>query len=213
MPKSCTEFWRGDFGDEYTKRNVDLVKNNIRFFDDIFWKCLAHGGHQVSWESMIEFGAGAGNNIKALIESDQRSKHKKYTAVEINESACEQLREIEKDFHFGIINRDINDGKGFGKHDLVLTKGLLIHIPPEKLKNAYQTIYDSSNKYILICEYYNPTPVMIRYRGEDDKLWKRDFAGDLLSLFPDLELIDYGFTYHKDEFPQDDITWFLMEKK
>ena len=28
-----------------------------------------------------------------------------------------------------------------------------------------------------------------------------------------LQLIDYGFQYHGDHnFPQDDITWFLMEK-
>ena len=29
-----------------------------------------------------------------------------------------------------------------------------------------------------------------------------------------LPLIDYGFSYHRDPvFPQDDITWFLMERK
>ena len=30
---------------------------------------------------------------------------------------------------------------------------------------------------------------------------------------PSLSLIDYGFAYRRDPtFPQDDITWFLMEK-
>jgi spore coat polysaccharide biosynthesis protein SpsF len=27
-------------------------------------------------------------------------------------------------------------------------------------------------------------------------------------------LVDYGFAYHRDpNFPQDDITWFLLEKR
>jgi spore coat polysaccharide biosynthesis protein SpsF len=44
-------------------------------------------------------------------------------------------------------------------------------------------------------------------------LFKRDFAGDLLDRFPGLVLVDYGFVYHRDKaFPQDDMTWFLLEK-
>ena len=63
-------------------------------------------------------------------------------------------------------------------------------------------------------EYYNPTPVEVTYRGNTGKLFKRDFAGELLDKYSDLELVDYGFIYHRDNcFPQDDITWFLMEKK
>ena len=35
----------------------------------------------------------------------------------------------------------------------------------------------------------------------------------MLDRFPDLRLLDYGFAYHRDPvFPQDDITWFLLEK-
>ena len=31
--------------------------------------------------------------------------------------------------------------------------------------------------------------------------------------FSNIELKDYGFSYHRDtSFPQDDITWFLLEK-
>jgi spore coat polysaccharide biosynthesis protein SpsF len=39
-------------------------------------------------------------------------------------------------------------------------------------------------------------------------------AGEMMERYPDLALVDYGFLYHKDPvFPQDDITWFLMEKR
>jgi spore coat polysaccharide biosynthesis protein SpsF len=44
--------------------------------------------------------------------------------------------------------------------------------------------------------------------------FKRDFAGELLEKFRNsLELKKYGFIYHRDLVPQDDLTWFLMEKK
>ena len=57
-------------------------------------------------------------------------------------------------------------------------------------------------------------PVEITYRGETGKLFKRDFAGEILDRFPDLALIDYGFAYRRDpNFPQDDLSWFLMEKQ
>ena len=34
-----------------------------------------------------------------------------------------------------------------------------------------------------------------------------------MDQFIDLQLVDYGFAYHRDKnFPQDDISWFLLEK-
>ena len=34
-----------------------------------------------------------------------------------------------------------------------------------------------------------------------------------MERFPNLSLLDYGFVYRRDpSFPQDDMTWFLMEK-
>ena len=100
------------------------------------------------------------------------------------------------------------------KWDLVLVKGVFIHLNPESLNDVYEKIYNCSNKYILISEYYNPTPVSINYRGHKNKLFKRDFAGEILDTFDDLELHSYGFGYHRDlNFPQDDENWFLLEKK
>ncbi len=97
--------------------------------------------------------------------------------------------------------------------DLSLIKGVLIHINPEMLQIVYQRLYESSAKYILIAEYYNPVPVSINYRGFSDKLFKRDFAGEFLDKYIDCKLVDYGFIYKRDpSFPQDDISWFLIEK-
>ena len=77
----------------------------------------------------------------------------------------------------------------------------------------YRALHEATRRWILVCEYYNPSPVTIEYRGHNDRLFKRDFAGEILDAYPDLRLVDYGFAYRRDPaFPQDDITWFLMEK-
>ena len=45
-------------------------------------------------------------------------------------------------------------------------------------------------KYICIVEYYNPTPVEVIYRGHKGKLFKRDFAGEMLDKYRNLKLIN-----------------------
>ena len=100
------------------------------------------------------------------------------------------------------------------RNDFAFTKGVLIHQAPEMLPIAYDLLYRTSRNYIFISEYYNPSPVEVVYRGNSSVLFKRDFAGELLSRFSDLCLIDYGFIYHGDnQFPQDDTTWFLLNKR
>jgi len=98
-------------------------------------------------------------------------------------------------------------------YDLALIKGVLIHINPDHLPEVYDRLYACTNQYILVAEYYNPSPVAVSYRGHTDRLFKRDFAGEMMDRYQDLHLLDYGFVYHRDPvWPQDDITWFLMEK-
>jgi spore coat polysaccharide biosynthesis protein SpsF len=53
---------------------------------------------------------------------------------------------------------------------------------------------------------------MVKYRGHKNKLFKRDFAGEIIDNYP-FKLDSYGFVYHKDQIaPQDDINWFLLKK-
>ena len=88
----------------------------------------------------------------------------------------------------------------------MLSKGVLIHISPSLLNKTYEKIYELSSQWILIAEYYNPSPVAIDCRGHDNKLFKRDFSGEMLDKFKNLELCDHGFAYHRDQFAQDDIS-------
>ena len=37
---------------------------------------------------------------------------------------------------------------------------------------------------VLMAEYYNPVPVSVSYRGNEERLFKRDFAGELADVQP-----------------------------
>lgn len=198
------KFWASkEWGDSYIERNsYDRVKNNIHFFSNILNKTR-------DIKSILEFGSNIGLNIIAL---KQLLPEATYSAIEINENACKELKKL--DFIKNIYQESIFEFEENLKNDLVFTKVVLIHINPEHLDLVYKKLYEASNKYILIAEYYNPTPVEINYRGHEGKLFKRDFAGEILDKYADLSLVDYGFSYHRDNnFHQDDITWFLLKKE
>lgn len=206
MSKYKTEqehFWTGEFGDSYIDRNQSekLISANISLFAEIL-------SHTENIETVLELGANIGLNLRAL---NFLRSNLKITAVEINKKAAQTLRSIEnvKTVEDSIINFESTD-----KFDFVFTKTVLIHINPESLTDIYNKIYNFSRRYICLIEYYNPTPIEIQYRGNRDKLFKRDFAGEMLKMFDDLRLVNYGFRYHGDNnFPQDDINWFLLEKQ
>lgn len=193
--------WEGTFGDDYQARNAGMIHTNTAFFA----RALART-HGI--RNMIEFGAGTGQNIEAIRNLLPEIE---CTAVEINTEAARQLDRPYVDVHVGSMHSYQTPTNPF---DLVLTKGLLIHIAPSDLQKAYYKLHACAGRYILICEYYAPKCTMIPYRGHYDRLWKSDFAGYLLDAFPkSLRLLDYGFQYHRDpNWPQDDLNWFLLEK-
>lgn len=195
-------FWAGEFGDAYVERNRghELLGNKTALF-----ACILKRAARIS--SAIEFGANIGMNMLALRSLVPAAR---LAAVEINPRAFDELRSIPGvDAHLGSFLEFDPEMTS----DLAFTSGVLIHINPDHLPQAYSALYRSSHRYVLVVEYYNPTPVTVTYRGQNDRLFKRDWAGDLMGLYPDLRLIDYGFVYHRDPvFPGDDLTWFLMEK-
>ena len=194
------DFWASDFGDSYLTRNDSnqLKVSNIVLFSKILSKVS-------KLNSVIEFGCNIGLNLEAITFLLPNTS---VVGVEINKKACEELAARNMKY----FNESFLGKTDYGNYDMTFTKGVLIHQNPGKLKIAYKKLYDHSSKYILIIEYYSPSPVSIIYRGEKDKLFKRDFAGEILDLYPSLKLVDYGFVYRRDQFPQDDLTWFLLEK-
>ncbi|RXJ86220.1 pseudaminic acid biosynthesis-associated methylase [Arcobacter sp. CECT 8985] len=195
------KFWAEEFGDEYSCRNTSIIKSNINFFSKVFSRVD-------NVNSVIEFGSNIGMNLHAL----STISNLEISAIEINKTAVNELKKL--NFLKKVYNESLLDINLDEKFDMTLIKGVLIHINPEYLDVVYEKLYNYSNRYILVAEYYNPTPVEIPYRGNEGKLFKRDFAGEMLDKYNDLKLVDYGFLYHRDNnFPQDDISWFLLEKR
>jgi pseudaminic acid biosynthesis-associated methylase len=198
------QFWAGSFGDEYVDRNAgDIwVARNLALFSKIF-----HRTGRV--ESALELGANRGLNLAALRALLPEAQ---LTGIDINSKALELLKSVRG---VEVMHKSILDfSPGGRKWEFVFTKTVLIHIQPESLPRAYDTMYECSSRFVCLVEYYNPTPVEVTYRGHQGKLFKRDFAGELAERHKDLRLVDYGFVYRRDPvFSQDDVNWFLFEKR
>ncbi len=196
--------WAGDFGKDYHERSPGNVEANRKFFDEILF------GKVLSDAKFIEFGAGTGANLAAI---RQLYQYAELTAVEINPRACNACRAVRQ---CAIICKSVLEFVAYQTWNVVLSKGLLIHIPWRDLSRAYQVLYEScaSGGVIVLAEYFAPVLQEIPYRGKDGMLWKGPHAYDMLDRFRDLHLIDYGFVSSRDPaMPQDDLNWWIVEKR
>ncbi|MBE8998092.1 MULTISPECIES: pseudaminic acid biosynthesis-associated methylase [unclassified Nostoc] len=193
-------FWEGEFGTEYTARNQILPEQRQAFFAQVLQKTYGV-------QTICELGANQGHNLQAIANL---SRNFQLTGVELNETAIAELGRIP-----GVQARQgsIQEFETDKQFDLVFTCGVLIHINPDELPLVYQKIYDISCRYILINEYYSTLPVEINYRGNTGKLFKRDFASEIMEYHRNkLLVLDYGFLWKKMNLYWDDTNWFLMEK-
>lgn len=197
-------FWAGEFGDRYIERNrsARLAASNLHFFAH----ALRAAG---AFESCVELGANIGMNLRALralypsLECD---------GVEINPTAAKELVGVIGKSH--VHQGSILEWVPSRQWDLAFTKTVMIHIAPIRLPEVYDLLAKASRRFVLIAEYYNPSPTSVSYRGHDERLFKRDFAGEFIDRHPQFQLVDYGFVYRRDPaFPQDDITWFLLRRE
>mgnify|MGYP001110792078 CR=1 FL=1 len=194
-------FWAGTFGKDYIKRNnsEQLLSSKVAL-----WARMLRSAHGVG--SIREFGCNIGLNLLAL---KRLRPDLALSGIEINRTAADEAAALGV---AEIRNGTILDPVGDSPADLTFTSGVLIHINPEFLEAVYDNLVNNSRRYVLVAEYYNPVPTSVPYRGHADRLFKRDFAGDLIDGYG-LKLLDYGFVYKRDSWcPQDDVTWFLMEK-
>jgi pseudaminic acid biosynthesis-associated methylase len=196
------EFWTSKFGDSYSSRNQskELLSANKVFFQQVMAEV------EPKPKTFLELGSNVGMNYLAIKDLLPEVD---FTGLEINGDAFQELAKTGCKAVLG----SVYDFETTERFDFTFTKGVLIHINPERLSEVYDKLYTYSDDYILIAEYYNPVPVEVDYRGYAGKLFKRDFAGEMLDRFTDLKLVDYGFIYHRDAFPQDDISWFLLRKQ
>lgn len=196
------KFWAGSFGDEYISRNESRA---LLYSKVAMWSQMLRSANRV--KSIKELGCNIGLNLKALYHLNPSYD---LSGVEINEIAAHQAKKLDiGSITCGTITEPLKDEKV----DLTFTAAVLIHINPEKIDQVYQNLVNLSNRYVLVAEYYNPTPTDVVYRGHSERLFKRDFAGDLIDSYG-LNLVDYGFWYKRDNVAQEfgDVSWFLLEK-
>lgn len=198
------KFWANDYAEDYIEKNSAFDK---KLGAECWQLMLAKAG---KIDSILECGCNIGRNIGFLNEVLPAASK---SIIEISKPAYNFVTshyDLDKTFNGAIVDSSF-DKDAF---DLVFTMGVLIHIHPDHLLDNMQRMFDYSGKYILMGEYFNHTPVMIEYQGEQDKLFKRDFGKLFIDNF-DIELVDYGFLWGHlyDSAGFDAITWWLFEKK
>lgn len=200
FPTDQENFWAEEFGNDYVSRNSSSkqVAANVALWCRILPQL--NGAN-----SFLEFGCNVGLNLDALKQIEPKFQ---LGGIEINKKAHAIALEKGHQVDLGSIAERFD----VATYDVAFTSGVLIHINPDKLSIVYENLIRNTRRYVVIIENYNPTPVEVPYRGNRERLFKRDFAGEIMEQF-DFSLKGYGFVYHRDDFfPQDDINWFILEK-
>lgn len=196
-------FWANTYAEEYIAKNSE--------FDSRLgvegWRRML--GKAASTPRILECGCNIGRNLRFLSELRPEAS---LSAIEISKPAYDKVRRefaLEDPFNGPILQAPYAPAS----FDLVFTIGVLIHIHPDHLADTMRKMFEISKRYILIGEYFNRTPVMIEYQGEQDRLFKRDFGKTFLDT-NNATVVDYGFLWgHEfDAAGFDDITWWLFEK-
>lgn len=201
-PEQLSDIWEKEFGEEYTKRKL-RVHDTEGQHREAFWRELVKIVPDA--KSYLEIGCNVGMNLEAIYKANPSLN---ITGVEPNGFALEVAEERSK-ARYNVIKENVFDLPSTLRADLVFTCTVLIHIAPDNLQPALNSIYRASNHYILAMEYYWPILKEIEYRGLEDALWKQDFGALWLRNF-DVELIETGYLDARDGF--DRVTWWLFKK-
>lgn len=204
MMNEQENFWKHEYAVDYMTKNSDF-----NFLSGVEgWKEMLKKTDNV--KSILECGCNIGRNINFL---NHILPNVDKSVIEINPEAFRVVTtkyKLKNSYNGSIVSSNFTNSC----YDFVFTCGVLIHIPPNELLQNMKKMFDYSNKYILIAEYFNRTPVMLSYQGQQNKLFKRDFGKLFIENF-DVELVDYGFLWGHiyDKAGFDDITYWLFKKK
>jgi len=182
------EEWAGEFGDDYHKRNWVDWQRRIPFWRGMIFRTGAR--------SVLELGCGPGWNLSAI--------HRTYPdvlvgGVEINPTART---------HAWAAGLDAADSIQGLDADLVFTAGCLIHIPPDNIYPAMQSLIDASFRHVLCIEYESVEEEEVEYQGQGGLLWKRPYG----QMYEELGLKEEAFGRVGSSGGFDNCIWRLMQK-
>lgn len=198
--KRLEALWGGEFGDAYVERNRAAGEGRGPFWQAI----LARTGAR----SVLEVGCNVGANLRWVAEQIGADNT---WGIDVNEKALDEVRRALSIQAIRTTARTLPFPDD--NFDLVFTMGVLIHQAPESLPEVMTEIVRTSRRWVLCGEYFAAQPMEVPYRGQPGALFKRDFGGDYLRLFPQLAQVDTGFLARGEGSTWDDITWWLFEKR
>jgi pseudaminic acid biosynthesis-associated methylase len=192
--------WQGEFGKEYTDRNVVDWQQRLPAFARML--------EGLELRRVLEVGCNRGHNLRTLAEFF--GNRAEVFGVEPNPYALSIARA-------GAEGYSVVPGNAFdlpfkdGYFDLAFTFGVLIHIAPDTLADAMREIARVSRRYILASEYFAEQDTEIEYRGRPGLMWKCDFLKHYQEAVPGLALVRNGRWGVEDGF-SGTAHWWLLEK-
>lgn len=166
MSLETEQFWAGTFGHDYLARNQVDWKLRIPLFREIV--------RLTGCSSVLDVGCNAGWSLRALAVAENTLD---LCGCDINAEAADEAQRALPLADIEVIAADeLKLTYGLGVFDLVLTAGVLIHIPPEELQEVMTQIRDASHCWVLAIEYEAQQEEPVVYRGHADRLWKRPYG-------------------------------------
>lgn len=196
------DFWKGEGGRAYTERNRVDFNARVPFWQHI----LDHANAN----SFLEVGCNAGWNLEALKKLRPEAI---MSGIDLNKDSLDEA--YGKGFDvwegsgvdlFTMADSDGNVLFPAGCCEMAFTCGVLIHVPPDELKQVMAAIRDVSSQYVVAVEYEDTVTRAIEYQGQEGLLWARPYG----KLYEELglSLIETG----KAEGWPDGTTYWLLEK-
>lgn len=203
--------WANDFGKDYTNRNTWTTEYMDQFYT------IQYGVSRTSMNAefidqlrikngrVLEVGCNVGNQLNLI----QQSGFENIYGVELQWYAIEKAKELTKNIN---IVQATAEELPFRDNwfDMVFTSGVLIHISPQNIHDVMSEIYRCSKKYIWGFEYYSDEYRQIDYRGNENLLWKGNYAKMYLDKFPNLKQVkEKKYKYCENDNVD---SMFLLEK-
>jgi pseudaminic acid biosynthesis-associated methylase len=190
------ELWSGKFGDAYIERNRNAGETRGKFWESLLLEFPVNRA--------LEVGCNTGANLRWLV-----GRVPEVYGIDVSANALIELRKTLPE-----VNAVHSPARQLPFRDMwfdmVFTMGVLIHQPPAALPIVMSEIVRCSSRYVICGEYFADQPTEVPYREQRGALFKRDFGGLYLELFPELTLRKKGFLSREEGW--DDVTWWVLEK-
>jgi len=211
-PTAQMQIWAGEFGKKYTDRNLaslkELYSQNIELHGRTNLAIYQEALKNVDKDArVLEIGCNIGNQLMCL----QDAGFKNLYGIELQWYAVDKSKYFTKKIHiiqgsaFDIPCRD-------SYFDLVYTYGVLIHISPKDLPKVLSEAHRCSKKYIMGFEYHDQELKQLKYRGNNNLMWKTDYSEAYQNHHPDLKEV-FGKEYPQFSEPSNVDRIFLLAKE